>query len=710
MSIASQPSPPTAAPRRPIAERAVDAYLKAWNVVFHFLASLKLAVFSLASLAAVLAYATFFEKDYGTAAVQEWIYRSKWFAVLLLFLGMNILCAALIRYPWKKRQTGFVITHAGLLTVLAGALVTFQLADEGQVSLLEGEKTDRLVRIDHPTLRVRPLDAETGAPSSEYSVPFKPTNFDWKPGKDRPQAGVVELWNGIMKAFSGSQTPKGETLTRPRDPFQITLKGHYPASMPRFVHEERPGGDPMIKASLLIKAPGAVAARDVLEDPADSWVTADDRAFRRSVQAAGPLVFAFQYASTPEMVRDFLELPAIGAGKVSVARVRYVDRSGNARVFDWTFGPQAPKPPFVLPESDLTVTSAEERKIPAKLTLEGNTIDLRSRVGGETADLVVFKVKRGAGAEVNQFAFSMLPVATEVLEREGLADAKGRLVKLSYFHPPILDANRRRGFIEVMGDHAGKLYYRGFTITGLKGPGPLAPGEKVRVLGDDKSPMSGHLAVARYIPEGKEELIYEPVKLAQNQMGNGIPAAFVAMTVGDETQEFWVRRGGDLDPHFNVKRFKAGDFEIAYDFDRLNLGFDVELVKFEVGFDPGTEQAKSYLSDVLVDDPAKGLRKHPVRISMNLPMVHRNWTFYQSSYLPERDPETNRKTGAFRSIFQVGYDPGRALKYLGCGLVVFGAFVQFYMRAGIFTDGGKREREREADKLAKRKINQNGKS
>ena len=29
-------------------------------------------------------------------------------------------------------------------------------------------------------------------------------------------------------------------------------------------------------------------------------------------------------------------------------------------------------------------------------------------------------------------------------------------------------------------------------------------------------------------------------------------------------------------------------------------------------------------------------------------------------------------------------------------MVVMGAFVQFYMRAGVFTDGGKQERERAA--------------
>lgn len=64
------------------------------EAIYRFLASLKLAVFSLLSLAVTLAYATFFEKWYGTAAVNEYIYRNAWFAILLAFLGINILCAA----------------------------------------------------------------------------------------------------------------------------------------------------------------------------------------------------------------------------------------------------------------------------------------------------------------------------------------------------------------------------------------------------------------------------------------------------------------------------------------------------------------------------------------------------------------------------------------------------------------------------------------
>src|SRR5262249_20353005 len=147
---------------------------RAVDVIYRFLASLKLAVFSLGSLAATLAYATFFESWYGTGAVQEWIYRSPWFAVLLAFLGMNILCAALIRYPWKRRQTGFLITHVGLLTVLAGSYYSVRRADEGQVGMLEGDVKGELVRTGYPVIRVWEVAPHTGQRTEGFDLPFQP--------------------------------------------------------------------------------------------------------------------------------------------------------------------------------------------------------------------------------------------------------------------------------------------------------------------------------------------------------------------------------------------------------------------------------------------------------------------------------------------------------------------------------------------------------
>src|SRR3569623_256663 len=87
--------------------------------LYEFCASLKLAVILIASVAAVLAFATFVEANTGTAGVQWYIYQNPGFLWLLGLLALNIFCAAAIRYPWKRHQTGIVNTPLGLLPLLA---------------------------------------------------------------------------------------------------------------------------------------------------------------------------------------------------------------------------------------------------------------------------------------------------------------------------------------------------------------------------------------------------------------------------------------------------------------------------------------------------------------------------------------------------------------------------------------------------------------
>ena len=163
-----------------------------------------------------------------------------------------------------------------------------------------------------------------------------------------------------------------------------------------------------------------------------------------------------------------------------------------------------------------------------------------------------------------------------------------------------------------------------------------------------------------------------------------------------------IRRSPTLEPMFQRVSFPSGDYEVAFDVDRKDLGFSLKLDDFDVGFDPGTEQASRFVSQVKLTDEARDIKDDPHTIQMNEPLSHRGYTFYQSSYIRHRDPKTGAEDGQFQSVFQVATDPGRSIKYLGCLGVVFGAFVQFYMRAGIFTDGGKRERELAAAKARKR--------
>lgn len=137
------------------------------NSIFKFFASLKLAVILLVTLAVILAVATFYESAYDTKTAQYLVYRSPLFALFLGVLGLNLTASALIRYPWKKAQTGFVVTHVGIITVLFGSLVTMFYGLDGTMALEEGETSSK-VTIDQPVLYFgRDLDSITEIPA-EY--------------------------------------------------------------------------------------------------------------------------------------------------------------------------------------------------------------------------------------------------------------------------------------------------------------------------------------------------------------------------------------------------------------------------------------------------------------------------------------------------------------------------------------------------------------
>ena len=698
-ALATTP-PPRRVERTPTPSR-VDRAARGVDAIYRFLASLKLAVISLGTLAATLAYATFFESWYGTGAAQEYIYRSAGFAVLLAFLGMNILCAALIRYPWKKRQTGFVITHAGLLIVLAGSYYSVRTADEGQVGMLEGDVKQELVRIDYPVIRVWELDPHTQRRIREIDLPFHPGSFAWGSGKPRSPGLAARLVAAATLGLAGSSPATAEVLSQPGDPFRFVVTEHLPASAPAREHVADPEGSPMARIRLRFRAPAMPQEQDAFPTEDHQWFTTEKK-FHRVVRApmrGAPALVTFSDVDRPELVDDFLK-PAMSAGKEGVARFRYADRSGRTRVFDWPLAGQAGQS-VVLPESDLRVTLSEVLEFPTE------TRGLDRILGEDPIPIAMFKIQRGTAEAVTHMALANLPMVPNVIPSadDPSAAPKPPLVMIHYMVTPVLDpkTNGRFGQIDVVAgpDHA--LSYRVLGrgkegTTELRAAGPVSKGESILAFGGNPNmPMTIRFEVDDFLPAGVEKDIYVPIELPKGKMGEGIAACRAEMTVGNETKELWLRRSISLDPPApQVVAFRDAVYAIAYDVDRKPLGFDLKLDDFEVGFEPGTEQPTKFVSEVRLDDPSQEIKDQPHTISMNHPLYHRGYTFYQSRYQPDIDPHTDRPTGRFQSIFQVAINPGRPIIYAGCVMVILGAFVQFYMRAGIFTDCGKRERERAA--------------
>ncbi|MEI8345758.1 MAG: hypothetical protein WCG06_06775, partial [Candidatus Omnitrophota bacterium] len=119
--------------------------------------SLPAAIALISALGCILILSTLLESRMGTAFAQRFFYQAGWFDTLLALLGLNILCATLLRLPFQRRHIAFVTTHTGILILLAGSLVTRLQSVEGQMTLYENESSGQ-VRLDQYQLTVHSKD------------------------------------------------------------------------------------------------------------------------------------------------------------------------------------------------------------------------------------------------------------------------------------------------------------------------------------------------------------------------------------------------------------------------------------------------------------------------------------------------------------------------------------------------------------------------
>jgi cytochrome c biogenesis protein ResB len=107
--------------------------------LFQFCGSIRLAMLLLAVLIIATITGTIVESRLDTAVAQSYVYDAPWFMAWLLLLCVNLVGAVLVRYPWKPHQLGFVITHAGIVTILVGAIVGRIWGFEGSLTLFKGQ-------------------------------------------------------------------------------------------------------------------------------------------------------------------------------------------------------------------------------------------------------------------------------------------------------------------------------------------------------------------------------------------------------------------------------------------------------------------------------------------------------------------------------------------------------------------------------------------
>ncbi len=260
--------------------RADSILLNLPKAVFRFLASLKLAVTLIVILAAILAAATFVEADKGRDYARWYFYTQSWFVALLGLLGVNILSATLIRFPWKPRQYAFVLTHAGLLVLLTGSIVTFHYGVDASLALEEGETGDHVTVRDQNRFSVqwRPVPGQADRPISEFI--FTPGPVDWPENKSL----LLGQINGVKLRVT-----RYLAHARPAEEWQAARDGN---------------GIPAMKFSLV--GPDNAENADNSQN-SEHWLTATR--FGGEV-AVGSAKVVFRQAEADTMLDDFLNPPA----------------------------------------------------------------------------------------------------------------------------------------------------------------------------------------------------------------------------------------------------------------------------------------------------------------------------------------------------------------------------------------------------------------
>ena len=152
------------------------------NAVIHALASIKVAVCLIVVLAVVISAATILEAKHGRPYSQWFVYHSSWFVGLLGLLGASVFCAAYVRFPWKRHQAGFVITHAGLTGVAkwfaAHALAWNRGPDR---TIRRAQSTDQLTLSQRSQITAYWADRPHDRP---YVFTFDSGPVDWSPGTE----------------------------------------------------------------------------------------------------------------------------------------------------------------------------------------------------------------------------------------------------------------------------------------------------------------------------------------------------------------------------------------------------------------------------------------------------------------------------------------------------------------------------------------------
>jgi len=547
--------------------------------IFDFLASLKLAVILLVAFAILLSWATILESKTSTENVQRLIYQTRWFDFLLFVLGVNVFCAAMSRFPWKKRHTGFVITHLGILIILAGSMVTRKYGIEGQLILQEGQTSDSIL-INETVLSVK-------VPRMNVQVEYDP----WFLNRPIPEGKEIRY-------------PVGETgivcyveryLLNPQ-PIQRVTGGGTP-------------GNPAIQLGLHQAGMNETSTGPwlIARDPAQNTMNLGQMAqvqFRR-VESPAELEAALA-PPTSESTQTVGQVLLHQADGTIVQTLLLEDLLKEPKNFEWN-------------QKQYTVTNKEF--LPRASIQDGQLIN---RESGAFNPAIRFTLEGPEGTE-EHLAFSEFPDFGSI---HGKANPSGLSARLIY---PNASSSASTNLVTLLETPDGQLHYRATNTAGGFLTGTIQIGKPFQTTWPQVM-----LSVQQYIPDAQvtEEII-------DQGLGAAGPHNNPALQVRVEHQGQSVTRYVSYDNPVTLLAGDE-PCVIEFGRKRHPLGFAIHLIDFQAPRYPGTNRPAKFQSLVKLIDPQNQVEEETL-IYMNNPLGYNQFLVYQSSYIEGKNgmPDTS---------------------------------------------------------------------
>lgn len=642
---------------------------------------MKLAVILIFLCATMLGLATFVESWYGTPAVQFGMYGTWWFGLLNALLALNIFCAAAIRFPWKRYQTGFVITHIGLLTLLFGCLLSRKGGIDAQMPIYEGHMASRAFEDTyHVELDVE-QDNVTGRDVSIPPIPLRLGTFNWQ---DYSEKLPIFPWRFVDRHNAGD-------VLYDSDGIRLEILDYYSDSK-------------VVNAPYLLLKLRTATVKDLGGSPNEKLLKDQEFPVELSVQET-----AERYSS---------QYP-LGIGQQ--------ERTGGGSLAFWLAGNSAETNAFLasLPQGDLGKSgqvvivvdgaayrfNVDSQPTGERFAVEDSAWEVQinesgSSQGGQHVNLTVYSPDETAS---ELLLYADLPTLNQYDRKNGVYGSfwfdHGTKSSQELLQG---EGSSRIDIIQGRDEaNSPKLYYRYWNRKEVIAAGEL-PSDGSSIAAFEMPMAKLEMAVDKFIAGDKPGQATLP-KLFSRQMQSGMkrPAAKFRLTVDGHEEEFWISgffAAPGANPNSLEMKTVAGNdrrVTLVMPSDYVDIGFQVKLHKFERQLDPGTDQPSHYSSRVgfLEESEEQAYLAEDVFITMNAPVDFaspkngRSYRLFQESYNGPFSPTSaeyrNAATDTGRdelyvSILTVNYDPGRGIKYAGCILIVGGIATMFYMKAYFF--------------------------